>query len=75
MNPNPGCELDCRFTYGVTTTTCAYYPPVYDKHGNNLNPDLNVTSGSVRCSVCDKEWNYSTRCGETTFSELRNETA
>lgn len=73
MNPNPGCELDCRFTYSGGNTTCLYYPPVYDKHGNNLNPDGNVTSGSVKCSVCNKEWNYGTQFGETTFSELKND--
>ncbi len=39
-NPNPECPReDCRFSYGGGTTTCVYYPPVYDKNGVNINPD------------------------------------
>lgn len=72
MNPNPTCQNECRFHFGVSMTTAAYYPPVYDKHGNNINPDRNVTSGSVTCGVCNKEWMYSTQLGETTFKEIQN---
>lgn len=72
MNPNPGCEGECRFRVGTGMTTCAYYPPVYDKHGNNVNPDRNVTSGNVWCNVCDKRWWYSTQYGKTTFKELKD---
>lgn len=49
--------------------TCAYYPPVYDKHGNNTNPDGNVTSGSLNCITCGKTWSYSRRYGETEYKE------
>jgi hypothetical protein len=73
-NPNPNCEKDCRFHYGVSVTTCMYYPPVYDKHGNNLNPDGNISSGEVSCSVCGKSWISSTQYGETVFNEKENET-
>lgn len=73
MNPNPKCQNEnCRFHYGLSMTTAAYYPPVYDKHGNNINPDRNVTSGSVNCSTCNKEWTYSTQLGETRFKETQN---
>ena len=72
MNPNPGCEGECRFQFGMGMTTCAYYPPVYDKHGNNINPDRNVTSGMVSCNVCDRQWSYSTCLGETEFQEITN---
>lgn len=72
MNPNPNCEGECRFQFGMGMTTCMYYPPVYDKHGNNTNPDGNITSGLVSCNVCDKQWGYSTRHGETTFSEVKD---
>jgi hypothetical protein len=73
MNPNPTCHNeDCRFHYGMSMTTCAYYPPVYDKHGNNINPDRNVTSGTVNCSTCNKEWKYSSQLDETTYVEIKN---
>lgn len=67
-NPNPSCALDCRFQYSGGVTTAMYWPPIYDKHGNNINPDGNITSGSVYCSVCKKEWTYSTQFGKTTFN-------
>lgn len=70
MNPNPGCEGECRFRVGAGSTTCVYYPPVYDKHGNNLNPDGNVTTGYVACYVCDRQWMYATQLGETQFKEI-----
>lgn len=53
-------------------TTAMYYHPVYDKHGNNINPDGNITSGSVKCSTCNKEWTYHTRYGETSYEEKQN---
>lgn len=69
MNPNPACQKECRFSYGPTMTTAMYYTPVYDKHGNNLNPDMNSTSGSVDCPVCGKHWTYITKGSNTTYTE------
>jgi len=69
-NPNPNCPReDCRFQYGIGMTTSMYYPPIYDKHGNNTNPDGNTTSGEMTCTTCNKKWYYSRRYGETTFQE------
>jgi hypothetical protein len=67
MNPNPKCEGDCRFVHGVSMTTCMYYPPVYDKHGNNVNPDMNKTSGSIDCNTCKTHWTYISSNGMTTY--------
>lgn len=69
LNPDTTCEKDCRFHYGATFTTAAYYPPVFDKHGTNLNPDMNSTSGAIDCSVCKKHWTYTTVNGKTTYVE------
>lgn len=70
MIPNLDCDKDCRFQEaGPTVTTCMYYPPVYDKHGNNTNPDGNITSGGLKCVVCNRMWSYSRRYGETTYEE------
>ena len=72
-NPNPTCQNDnCRFHYGVSMTTSMYFTPVYDKHGNNVNPDGNITSGSVACSTCNKAWTYSTQYDNTTYQEINN---
>jgi len=68
MNPNPNCDKECRFNQGISITTAMYFEPVYDKHGNNLNPDGNYTSSSVSCSTCGLSWTSSTRYGETTFT-------
>ena len=69
-NPNPDCGRDCRFQYGVSMTTAMYFQPVYDKHGNNLNPDGNTTSGDVTCVVCRKKWTYCTQYGKTQYREI-----
>ena len=72
MNPNPGCEGECRFQEkGPMMTTCMYYPPVYDKHGNNTNPDGNITSGALSCLTCGKKWSFATRYGETQYTEVK----
>lgn len=63
------CEGECRLKMGLSMTTAAYYPPVYDKHGNNLNPDGNVTSGSCECLTCGARWTYATQRGETVFKK------
>lgn len=70
MNPNPTCEKDCRFHTGFEMTTDTYYPPVYDKHGNNVNPDRNIISGSIRCSVCNKQWMYGKQMDKITYKEI-----
>lgn len=71
INPNPTCELDCRFTEGVKSRTCAYYQPIYDKHGNNTNPDLNITSYSMGCLTCGMEWIVNEKNGTTTIAEKK----
>ena len=69
-NPNPSCEKECMFHQGVSMTTAMHYTPVFDKHVINLNPDGNVTSSSVKCSTCGKEWTSSTQYGKTAFKEV-----
>lgn len=47
----------CRISpNGGSRSTFVYYPPVWDGHGNNLNPDRNVTSWPMKCSTCGREW-------------------
>lgn len=46
----------CRIQVGLSTTTMVYYPPIYDGHGNNLNPDMNITTTEMKCLTCGKEW-------------------
>lgn len=47
----------CRImAVGPSMTTMAYYPPIYDGHGNNVNPDMNTTTHTTRCLTCGKEF-------------------
>ena len=71
-NPNPTCHKDCRFTTGVGSRTCTYYQPIYDKHGNNTNPDMNTTTYSMSCLVCGKERFVKEQNGKTTIEEKNN---
>ena len=70
MTPNPSCKLECRFSTSFGITTAAFYTPVYDNAGVNTNPDMNITSTTVNCSVCNKSWSSSTRAGVSTFDEI-----
>jgi hypothetical protein len=51
-------------------TTAMYYPPVYDKHGNNTNSDMNTTNTYIECGICDRRWSASTQNNKTTYIEL-----
>ena len=58
VDGGPGCVRDdCMITEnGPSMITSAYYPPVYDKQGNNTNPDMNITTQQRRCLSCGKTW-------------------
>jgi hypothetical protein len=71
-NPNPECSReDCRFAYGGGSVTLAYYPPVYDKNGVNINPDRNTTTINIDCTTCGRMWVGKTCVGETTYEEVK----
>jgi len=58
----PSDRDDCLFEEIGRQTTLAYYAPIYDRAGNNTNPDRNVTSYRLYCHTCGRRWNAS-RCG------------
>jgi len=48
---------DCMIAdNGPSSSTSVYYPPIYDKQGNNINPDMNITTHPQRCLSCGKTW-------------------
>lgn len=63
---------DCRITESAHCTTDMYFPPTYDGHGKNLNPDGNTTSFTRQCSTCRKQWAVDVQYGKETVSELEN---
>lgn len=67
-NPNPNCDKKCRFLESMRTSTSVHYPPIYDKNGNNTNPDGNVTTWYISCETCNKHWNATQQYGETTVT-------
>lgn len=68
-NPNPDCPReDCKFTRGNEFTTLVHYEPLYDKKGNLISTDNNVTSGRVDCIVCGGHWTYIRAHGITTYT-------
>jgi len=69
-NPNPKCELDCRFKEGASFTTTMGWERVYDKHGNQITQDPNLTSGSIHCIVCNKHWEYTSQAGAVKYKEI-----
>ena len=68
----PECERDdCRFIQSGGMTTLAYYIPIYDKNGVNINPDRNTTTSMLECLTCGKEWRGTLENGTTTYEELK----
>ena len=55
----------------ITEPTPMYYQPRYDKNGNNLNPDGNITTSTVSCSTCYRQWVTATQYGKTEYTELK----
>jgi len=71
-NPNPTCENECRFAFDPERVTSMHYMPIYDKHGNNINPDAGPVQGTVKCYACDKVWGYIRKYSEpTVYTELK----
>lgn len=53
----PGCMRDdCMVSEEPSSTTLAYYPPVYNSEGVNINPNMNKTHKDKRCLSCGKSW-------------------
>ena len=72
MTKMPECPReDCRFIDHPGTSTLAYYFPIYDKNGVNINPDMNVSTSSLECLTCGKKWKRKTQLGKTTYEELK----
>ena len=83
FNPKPnnvfkklsqGCDKNCKFQQiGPSTMTAMYFAPVYDKEGNNLNPDGNTMTSSYQCTECGKSWRVSEQYGESSVLLLNEE--
>jgi hypothetical protein len=72
-NPNVGCNKDCQFMeIGPTSSTLAYYTPVYDKNGRNISPPSgNIVRGKTKCLTCQKTWEHETASGVTKSTEVK----
>lgn len=65
------CERDdCAISASEGMSTLVYYVPIYNKHGENINPDMNTKSGSGLCNKCKRQWIYKTVRNETTVTEV-----
>lgn len=70
MTPSVNCNKDCMFTQGRSSTTLAYYAPIYDKNGVNVNPDRNTTYSDISCVTCSRKWKTQTTLGVTKYEEI-----
>ena len=52
----PMCKKPTQRVEGVSSRTCVYYTPIYDKFGINTNPDMNKTTTDWYCSECGHNW-------------------
>lgn len=52
----PYCQEPTIRQSMYSTTTAAYYPPVYNEKGENTNPDRNTITNYYHCTKCDKDY-------------------
>ena len=52
----PHCRKPTQRGGGMSTATCAYYPPIYDHNGVNTNPDRNTITSSYDCYECGNNY-------------------
>lgn len=71
MIPDESCQGCCRLRLDRSVTTAMFYTPIYDKHGNNVNQDGNITMNTVTCITCDRNWLAKTQHGNTEFTEIK----
>lgn len=65
------CDKSCAIQFTEGTSTSMYFPPIYNKHGININPDGNSVNGKCMCTTCMKQWKYILQFGDTTFEEIK----
>lgn len=58
IDGGPRCMRDdCMIQHnGAGQQTLGHFPPTYDNQGNNINPDMNITTQPMRCLSCGKSW-------------------
>jgi hypothetical protein len=71
IDGGPGCiRDDCEIIDRGGMSTLIHYPQVFDKQGNNINPDKNITTVIKKCKSCGKTWNESYENGiKVNFTE------
>lgn len=47
---------DCNIHTGSQTMTCIGWSPSYDKNGNSVGRDPNISTTSYSCYTCGKKW-------------------
>ena len=52
----PHCKEPTSRTGGSSQVTLMYYPPVYDKDGNNTNLDRNTVTSQWCCKECEHRY-------------------
>ncbi len=53
----PFCKKPTKRTGGdYCTVTAAYYPPVYDENGVDINPDRNRVTRTYQCLECGERY-------------------
>lgn len=58
-----GCDEPVYSVLG-SSSTCAYYKPMYNEDGVNTNPDRNRTDTVYKCNKCKKQWDVRQQYGE-----------
>lgn len=70
--PDPKCSGKCRYRVDRSVTTAMFYTPIYDKLGNNVNKDKNITMSTITCITCNRAWLTKEQYAEVDITEISN---
>lgn len=57
--PDPSCVLECKLYDALPMhRTAMSWTPLWDKFGQMINSDPNITSGRIGCMTCERQWDY-----------------
>lgn len=50
---------ECQFVHSTVSSTLMYFQPIFNRKGQNINPDRNTKSYDISCQKCGKIWSVS----------------
>lgn len=61
---------ECVFSHWSSSSTCLGWTPKFNRDGEMINDNPNITTTRMSCNICGKYWDAKTSYNDTTFELL-----